>query len=409
MEFEIFTLSNGLRGIHQQRSGEAAHFGLFINTGSRDETEEEIGLAHMLEHCLFKGTGKRKAYHILNRMDNIGGDINAFTTKEETSIHTSFLKGYYERAIELVFDIAFDPVFPDKEITREKLIILDEYHAYKEDPSDQIFEDFDCLIFRGHPLGRSILGEPENIKKIRRSDVVAFHKKHYRPSNMAIASVGDISTKKLIKYLEKHLPETPRENSPSGRSAPTPLIPFKETLRKPVHQAHIMLGNRAFDNNHPDRSTLILLNNLLGGPSLNNRLNLNISEKHGFAYHLESNYTSFSDTGLFSIYMSTDVKRLEKSLLLLQKELRKLRDQKLGPMQLHQAKQQIKGQIALGYENGLNIMLALGKSLLSFDKVDTLEDIYRKIDAITAENLMRVANRVFDPEELSALIYLPEQ
>jgi predicted Zn-dependent peptidase len=408
MEFEVFTLSNGIQVIHQQKNGDAAHLGLFVNVGSRDEDVNEIGLAHMLEHCMFKGTTNRKAFHILNRLDNIGGELNAYTTKEETTIHSSFLKQYYQRAIELTFDIAFNSTFPEKEITREKLIILDEFYAYKENPSDQIFEDFDQIIFPNHSLGRSILGTPKDIKKAKRKNLIGFHQNYYHPENMVIASVGNITTKQLEKWLEKHLPEMDLSGELVQRIAPQNYTPIEDTQKKQVHQAHIMIGNQAYAYDHEKKRALILLNNVLGGPSLNNRLNLNISEKHGFAYHLESNYSGFSDSGEFSIYMGTDHKQLDQSISLIHKELQKLRDQKLGTIQLNQAKQQIKGQIALGHESGLNIMLALGKSLLTFGKVDFMDDIYRQIDLISSTDLMDVANEVFDPKQLSSLIYLPK-
>ena len=408
MEFEIFTLSNGIQVIHQQKSGDAAHFGLFVNVGSRDESEKETGLAHMLEHCMFKGTDNRKAFHILNRLDNIGGELNAYTTKEETSIHSSFLKQYYQRAIELTFDIAFNPTFPEKEITREKLIILDEFYAYKENPSDQIFEDFDQIVFPNHSLGRSILGEPKHIKKAKRDQLTQFHSDYYHPENMVLSSVGDITTTQLQKWLEKYLPEKELSGKTVSRTAPSEYTPIKKLVKKQVHQAHIIIGNQAYAYSHPQKRSLILLNNILGGPSLNNRLNLNISEKHGFAYHLESNYTGFSDSGEFSIYMGTDHKQLDKSVDLIYKELDKLKDKKLGTVQLNQAKQQIKGQIALGHESGLNIMMALGKSLLTYGKVDLMTDIYNQIDQITASDLQNVANEIFDSSQLSSLIYVPK-
>ena len=408
MEFDIFTLSNGIRVIHQQNNSEAAHFGLFVNVGSRDESESETGLAHMLEHCMFKGTTNRKAFHILNRLDNIGGELNAYTTKETTTIHSSFLKSHYQRAIELTFDIAFNPTFPDKEITREKLIILDEFYAYKENPSDQIFEDFDEIIFPNHSLGRTILGEPKHIKKARRKNLLAFHQDYYYPDNMVLSSVGNISTKQLEKWLEKYLPNTSTTGKKNSRQTPTKYIPIEKTVKKPVHQAHIIIGNVAYSYSQPKKRSLILLNNILGGPSLNNRLNLNISEKHGFAYHLESNYSGLSDIGEFSIYMGTDHKQLDKSIELIHKELDKLRSSKLGVQQLNQAKQQIKGQIALGNESGLNIMLALGKSLLSYDKVDPMDEVYKQIDSITSSDLLDVANEIFDPKMLSTLIYSPK-
>lgn len=408
MEFEIFSLSNGIQVIHQQKGGEAAHFGLFVNVGSRDESEKETGLAHMLEHCMFKGTTNRKAFHILNRLDNIGGELNAYTTKEETSIHSSFLKQYYQRAIELTFDIAFNPTFPEKEIAREKLIILDEFYAYKENPSDQIFEDFDEIIFPNHALGRSILGQPKHIKKAKRKNLVSFHSDYYQPENMVLSSVGDVTTSQLKKWLEKYLPSHKMPGKKVDRLAPSEYTPIQRIVKKQVHQAHIIIGSPAYAYSHPKKRSLILLNNILGGPSLNNRLNLNISEKHGFAYHLESNYTGFSDSGEFSIYMGTDHKQLDKSVSLIYKELEKLKNKKLGVVQLNHAKQQIKGQIALGHESGLNIMMALGKSLLTYGKVDLMEDIYRQIDQISASELMDVANELLDSNKLSSLIYVPK-
>ena len=226
MEFDVFNLSNGIRVIHQQTKGDAAHLGLFIDVGSRDELSSEVGMAHMLEHCMFKGTKHRKAFHILNRLDAIGGELNAYTTKEETTIHSSFLKEYYERAIELTFDITFNSIFPEKEITREKLIILDEYYAYKETPSDQIFEDFDKLIYSNHELGRTILGEPKDIKKIKRKELMTFHDNYYHPDNMVISSVGNISTKKLNAWLEKHLPKVKNHGISHNRIAPSIYKPF---------------------------------------------------------------------------------------------------------------------------------------------------------------------------------------
>jgi predicted Zn-dependent peptidase len=409
MEFDIFTLPNGLQVIHQPNKSEIAHFGLFVNVGSRDEQTTKTGLAHMLEHCMFKGTHKRKAFHILNRLDAVGGELNAYTTKETTTIHASFLKQYYSRAVELIADIAFNASFPDKEIAREKLIILDEFYAYKENPSDQIFEDFDELLYPNHPLGRNILGKTSHIKKASKKSVVEFYKNFYHPQNMVLASVGNITTKQLKKWVEKSFGDYTSTGLMPQRIAPQEIDTKEIMVKKNVHQAHIVIGGRAYASSHPKKRALILLNNILGGPSLNNKLNLNISEKHGFAYHLESNYNSFSDAGEFSIYMGTDHKQLDKSLKLVHHELKKFRDKPLGTAQLSLAKQQIMGQIALGNESGLNVMLALGKSLLSYKKVDTITEVFHQIEAITAQDIQEVANEIFDPSTLSSLIYVPKK
>ena len=409
MDFEIFTLSNGLQVVHQQRKGWAAHAGFLINAGTRDEPQEREGLAHYLEHCLFKGTQKRKSFHILNRLDAVGGEINAFTTKEDTFIHASFLPKHYNRAIDLLVDITFRPSFPKKEVEREKDVVIDEIASYLDSPSDQIYDDFEDELFKEHPLGRNVLGTSESLKATSVDDLKEFHKNYYHPSNMVFSSVGDISAKRLKKLLEKHLEGfTSQANQERVQRVPQMRLTNLK-LEKNVHQAHVMIGSQAFHYTDKKRRAFVLLNNILGGPSLNNRLNLNISEKYGFAYQIESNYTAFSDAGIFSVYMGTDAKHLDKANALVLKELDKLRLKKLGTLQLHQAKEQLKGQFALSQESGSSQMMALGKSLNAFGYISSLETIFSEIDALTAEQLLEVANEVFDPTLLSSLIFTPKE
>tara|TARA_Y100000782_G_C10185376_1_gene266191 strand:+ start:1751 stop:2977 length:1227 start_codon:yes stop_codon:yes gene_type:complete len=407
MEFEIFTLSNGIRVIHQEVDSPASHCGFTINAGSRDEAENEHGLAHFLEHSIFKGTQKRKAFHILNRIDAVGGELNAFTSKEDTVIHASFLPHHYERAIELLADITFHSVFPPKEIKKEKDIIIDEISSYNDSPGEQIFDDFEDQIYKGHPLGRSILGTRANLQQLGQPDLIHFMQKHYVTENVVFSSVGKIKTSQLKRLLEKHLAPIPSRSHNEQREVFSGYKPENVIIEKDVYQAHLMLGNVAYSYPDERRRAMILLNNILGGPAMNSRLNLNISEKYGFAYNLESNYASYSDTGVFNIYLGTEKNALPKATELIHKELKKLRDTKLGTRQLASAKEQFKGQLALSQESGASLMIALGKSLLAFDKVDTLEEIYTFIDNITAEEILEIANEVFDPHQLSSLTFLP--
>lgn len=407
MEFHQFTLNNGLRVIHQQTSGPASHCGFIVNSGTRDEKGHQFGIAHFIEHCLFKGTQKRKAFHILSRLDAVGGEINAYTSKENTVLHASFLDKHYDRAIELLSDIIINSTFPEREIVKEKLIIIDEIYSYLDSPSEQIFDDFEDIIYANHSLGHNILGTSEQLKKYKKEHLLDFYKEHYVVSNMVFASVGNIAPKKLEKLLNKYTEQIPNHTHHSDRKEFKDYSVQHVVQEKEAHQAHYLLGNLSFSYKDVRRRPMILLNNILGGPAMNSRLNLNISEKYGFAYNLESNYTTYCDTGYFNIYLGTERKSLERAKGLILKEMKKLCDKKLGTTQLHMAKQQILGQIALGQESGSSQMLALGKSLLSFDKVDTLEEIYEQIESITAEQLIEIANLVFDQEKLSSLTYLP--
>ena len=407
MEFESFELSNGIRVVHRQNDRPVAHCGLLIKAGSRDEKEEEEGLAHFIEHVLFKGTQKRKAYHILSRMEDAGGELNAYTDKETTVIYTSFLYADYKRASDLIFDIAFNSVFPERELQKEKEVIIDEINSYKDSPSELIFDDFENLLFPNHPLGMNILGTPAKVKGFKRSDVLRFMHREYGYNRMVFSSVGNISSKRLRNLLERALDGVEVGFSEENRASPNAYVPVKKSFRRSNFQTHALIGNRAFAANQDKSHTLHLLNNILGGPGMNSRLNLNIREKYGFTYNIESFYSPYSDTGVFGIYAGTDPETIGKTLRLIEKELTKLREKPLGSMQLSKAKRQILGQVAMGQENNTALMLALGKSLLSFDRIDTFEEIEEKIQNISSHDLLEVANEVFDTTQLSTLIYEP--
>lgn len=401
-----FKLDNGLKGIHQQiDNAVVSHFGITIKAGSRDELDNEMGLAHFIEHSIFKGTTKRKPYHILSRLDAVGGEINAYTTKEETCIYGSFLNVYYERAIELIADILFDSVFPDNEINKEKDVIIDEINSYLDNPSEQIFDDFEDLVFKGHSIGRNILGTENSVKSFTKNSILKFIKRNYVASNIVFSSVGNIDSKRISNLCFKYLNRSFEEKSEIKRKVFTTYSQKSEKVLKDTHQVHCVIGNLAYDINSDKRRGLILLNNVLGGLGLNSRLNLNIREKYGLTYSIESNYTAYSDTGLFNVYFSGEKKSLDRIIKLVNKEFKNFRDKKMGINQLYQAKQQLKGHIALAQENRVGLMLALGKALLYFDKVETNEEIFDKIDQITSDEVWDIANEILKEDKMSTLIY----
>ncbi len=406
MEFNTYTLKNGIRIIHKSEKSEVGYCGIIINAGSRDEEEEEHGMAHFIEHVIFKGTKKRKAFHVLSRLEDVGGELNAYTTKEETCIYASFLKDDYERSMELIADISFHSIFPEKELEKEKEVIIDEINSYKDSPAELIFDDFEELLYPNHPIGRNILGEASKLKKFTKKDILHFIDKNYHTDQIVFCSVGSQSFKKVIKLAEKYFGDIPqncrskkREDIPT--SQPTIIKTDKDT-----YQSHIILGSTAYDYNHPKRLGLHLLNNILGGPGMNSRLNMCLREKRGIAYNIESSYSPLYGTGIFSIYFGTDRKNVDKSIKIVFNELNKLRSQELGSMQLHKAKRQLKGQIAISSENKESLMLNIGKSHLLYNKVDSLIDIYDKIDKLTSSSLLEIANETFNPDNLSQLIYL---
>jgi len=404
-EFEIFELPNGLRVIYKQVVGEAAHCGIILNAGTREEKQTEQGLAHYIEHTLFKGTSKRRFYHILSRIDSVGGELNAYTAKEETCIYASFQKQYLERAVELIADITFNSTFPVKEIEKEKDIIIDEIHSYKDTPAEQIYDDFETHLFNRHPLGSNILGTVESVKSFKQKHIIDFIKRHYLIKNMVFSIVGNYKKEHVKKVMEKHFAHYSTKGNPSIRKAPTLNKTFQVVNKINANQSHCIIGSIAPSSASKKRTAMVLLNNLLGGTGMNSRLNLNIREKYGFAYNLDSNYVAYSDTGLFAVYLGTDKKYLQKTTALVYKELKKLRDTPISAMQLHKAKQQLCGNIALAQENNSSVMLALGKSLLMFNKVDTLNSIYGEIEKITTKQLFNIANEVFEEKSMNSLTF----
>jgi len=407
MKLNFFELQNGIRVVHRPTKSNVAHCGFIVNTGSRDEEISESGITHFIEHAIFKGTKKRKAYHILNRIDNVGGEINAYTTKENTSVYASFTWNYLDRSTELLSDILFHSVYPEKELEKEKDVIIDEIYSYQDTPFEQIYDDFEELIFKNHPLEMNILGNIETVKKITRETIISFIANNYATNEIIFSVVGDFSISTIKKVATKYLEKIPAKNLNLNRQQFKSYQPNNHTIEKDVHQTHYMLGNLSYGAHHKNKSAFILLNNILGGPAMNSRLNMGIREKYGLTYNIESSYTVYSDTGLFNLYLGTDNKHIGKSIELVHKELKKLKEQALSSSQLNKSKQQLIGQITLSEENNCNVMLGMGKSVLLYNKVDDLETVHKKINAITAKDLQDVANEIFNEKKLSSLIYQP--
>jgi predicted Zn-dependent peptidase len=409
MDYQVHQLQNGIRVLHKPSPSNISHACVIINAGSRDEDQAKDGLAHFIEHLLFKQTENRTTNQILNRLELVGADLNAYTTKEYTCVHASFLKPHLERSLDLFEDILFHSVFPEEEMNKEKEVILDEISSYQDQPDEAINDDFEDLLFEGHPLGRNILGTPESVKGFKKKDIQLFMKSNYRTDEIIIGIFGDYDFKTVIRISEKLYGKVPANLTERVRQKIATYTPKHTVFSKPINQAHCVIGNRSYSFHHKHRTAFLLLNNLLGGTGMSSRLNLEIREKYGIAYTIESNYTPMSDSGIFSIYFGTDTEKTEKAIKLLEKELKKLRDQKLGPVQLQQAKHKFIGQIALGEENRMGLIISMSKSLLDFNRVDSLEEVFAKINQVTATQLLEIANEMFEPTQLSSLIFNPKE
>ena len=401
----IFTLENGLQCSFQAQRSSVAHVVVAIRAGARDELDHQQGLAHFLEHNLFKGTSKRKAYHILSRLDDVGGELNAYTTKEETIIHASFLKTDFRRALELLYDVLANSTFPEKELEKEKEVIKDEISSYKDAPGESIFDDFEDHIFRGDPLGRNILGTPESVDGLSRADILEFQSRTYTANRIKLAVVGPFGGERVERTVDElfagfQFADSNWENTFKGDGQPDRVV---ENLAQ--FQDHYMVGWRTCGIHGHDRRSLSLLNNILGGPAMNSRLGLNIREKHGIAYNIESYLNLYSDVGMMGIYLGCDPQQTEKAAALVAKEVAKLRDTKLGTLQMSKAKKQFLGQMAMSEDNGLNSAVGAARALLHFGRVNDFETVASKIQSITAEQLQDVANAYLVPDKAFELIY----
>ncbi|MDD2437027.1 MAG: pitrilysin family protein [Massilibacteroides sp.] len=405
MNYSSYVLPNGLRIVHLPTDSSVSYCGYAVNAGTRDEEPEEFGLAHFVEHMLFKGTRKRKSWHILNRMENVGGELDAYTTKEETFVYSIFMEEHYNRAFELLTDLVFNSQFPMPEIEKEVDVILDEINSYQDSPSELIYDEFENYLFNGHSLGHNILGDTDSLLSFTPEFGRSFMRRFYVPENMVFFSMGRKPLSKIIKLAESALLTQTFSPLHRQRQAPDFFSSFSRRENKETHQTHVLIGGKAYHMHDDRRIPLFLLNNIIGGPGMNNRLNVSLREKNGLVYTVESGITNYTDTGLVSIYFGTDPKNVAKARSLVYKELKRLREVRLTETQLHAAQKQLIGQLSVAGDNKEGVFLGLGKSILHYNRYDTLTESIAKIEKITTSQLLEVANDVFAEENLSTLIY----
>lgn len=451
MKYNTYTLDNGLRIIHLPSDCKVVYCGYQINAGTRNEEPGEEGLAHFCEHVTFKGTERRKAWHILNCLESVGGDLNAYTNKEGTVYYSAILKEHIARAVDLLTDIVFHSVYPQAEIDKEVEVICDEIESYNDSPAELIYDEFENIIFNGSPLGHNILGTAEQVRSFKTEDALRFTRKLYRPDNAIFFAYGDIDFKKLVKLIRKALADDDSgkvaENAANsvGKLAEEKLPQISQitqisgdensitteksvssvksvgpenypsvgkeiagqtiVMQKNTHQAHVMIGTRAYDVNDSRRMPLYLLNNMLGGPGMNAKLNLALREHNGLVYTVESTMVAYGDTGIWSIYFGCDEHDVKRCLRLVRKELDKFMQKPLSEAQLKAAKKQIKGQVGVACDNRENFALDFGKSFLHYGWEKNVDRLYEQVDEITAEQIQAVAQELFDKDRLTTLIF----
>ncbi|MCO6359956.1 M16 family metallopeptidase [Roseivirga pacifica] len=409
VDYNLFQLPNGIRIVHKEvPNTKIVHCGFILDIGSRDERENQLGIAHFWEHMAFKGTKKRKAFHILNRLDSVGGELNAYTTKEKICFYASALERHTDSAFELLQDITFDSIFPEKQIENERGVILEEMALYKDSPEDAIQDEFDNVVFGEHPLGQNILGTPNSVKSFRRADFQNFVKQNLNTERVVFSCVGGIPFKKVKRLAEKYFGKVPHFKAEKQRIAFGTYSPQTKVEERAISQAHCAIGSTAFELGHDDRLKFFMLLNILGGPGMNSRLNLALREKYGFVYNVEAAYHPYSDTGLFAIFYGTEKSQANRSRRLVMKELKKLREKPLGTMQLHSAKEQLVGQLAMAEENNVNLMLMMGKSILDLERIESLDSIFKNIRSVTSTELLDIANATLQDDKMSFLTFLPQ-
>ncbi len=428
MKYNTYTLDNGLRIIHLPSDSQVVYCGYQINAGTRNEEPGEEGLAHFCEHVTFKGTERRKAWHILNCLESVGGDLNAYTNKEGTVYYSAILKEHIARAVDLLSDIVFHSVYPQAEIDKEVEVICDEIESYNDSPAELIYDEFENILFKGSPLGHNILGTAEQVRAFKTEDALRFTRKLYRPDNAIFFAYGDIDFKKLVKLLKTLNFEHGTLNFMNSKTSETPTAEMEAgdanhkvqsskfnvqskvagqtiVMQKNTHQAHVMIGTRAYDVNDDRRMPLYLLNNMLGGPGMNAKLNLALREHNGLVYTVESTMVAYGDTGTWSIYFGCDEHDVKRCLRLVRKELDKFMQKPLSDAQLKAAKKQIKGQIGVACDNRENFALDFGKSFLHYGWEKNVDRLYEQVDAITAAQIQAVAQELFDKDRLTTLIF----
>ncbi|MEL7531813.1 MAG: pitrilysin family protein [Bacteroidota bacterium] len=406
VEPKVYELKNGLRVVFKPIPyTRTVHCGYVINAGSRDDDGDEMGMAHFIEHMIFKGTHKRKTFHILNYLESVGGDVNAYTTKEKTCFYASLASEYLDRATELLTDITFHSTFPVNELAKEQQVISEEIDMYRESPDEAIFEDFDEMIFPEHHLGRPILGTKESIRQFKQDDLLRHIRSSFTQGNVVYAIVGNVSEKAVQKIIDKYLQPLELPTGSLERVRPNGQKILSKQVEITNGQAHEILGGRAYPLRQGQYTPFLLLNNLLGGPAMNSRLNLNIREKHGLTYNISTFYSPFCDSGIWGVYYACEPKNLERIHRMVQKELKELAEKPLGTLRLNQAKKQLSGQMILGYENLLTQMLSMAQDILDFDRIITFADYLEDIESVSAQQMQASAEEVFASQKLARITY----
>lgn len=403
--FETATLTNGLRIIRLASPTDVVYCGYAIDAGTRDEAVGEEGLAHFVEHTLFKGTARRKAWHILNRMENVGGDLNAYTNKEETVVYAAFLKKDFARALDLLTDIVFHCTFPDREVTKETEVILDEIESYEDSPSELIFDEFEDLLYQGHALGHNILGTPRSVRRMGPADARRFTDRYYHPANAVLFVYGNIPMERVVRMAERLTSDLAPGTVNDVRQTPPPYVAQTVRRHRRTHQTHVLMGCEGYPAEDRRRTGLYLLNNLLGGPGMNSRLNVALREHLGLVYNVESNLTGYTDTGVFNIYYGCDPADVERCGVLVREELQRLIDTPLTGRQLAAAKKQLIGQLGVAADNFENTALAMAKTFLHYGRPEDTAALVRRIEALTPDELQAIAAELFPADHLTTLIY----
>ena len=405
MQYNTATLDNGLRIIHLPNTSKIAYCGYQIKAGTRNEKPGDEGLAHFCEHVTFKGTQTHTSTAIINKLESVGGDLNAFTNKEDTVFYSAIPVEHFAKAVDVLSDIVFYSIFPQAEIDKEVEVICDEIESYNDSPAELIYDEFENLVFKGHPLGHNILGSADRVRSFATADAMRFTQQYYRPDNAIFFVYGNIDFKRLVKTLEKLTPKQQQESVvDEALVVANGKLPELTILNHDTHQAHVMIGNRAYSATHPLRIPLYLLNNMLGGPGMNARLNVILRERRGLVYSVESSMVCYGDTGLWAVYFGCDPHDVNRCVRLVKGEFKRLMEKPLSEKTLAAAKKQIKGQLAVACDNNENFAIDFGKSFLHFGDEKDIEKLYQKIDAVTAEQIQQVAKEIFDKDSLATLV-----